>query len=156
MGSVEFQRFKVLLKTSGHFVTKPRMYIFGLLQHHSVSTFKELIKLAKRHDQVTVYRTIDLFEKLGIINRIQLGWHTKIELSDTFQHHHHHLTCLKCGKVIALAENKSLEAQLTQLAQRFHFHPTDHQLEIRGYCQSCKKRPRDKSQGRWKPHTSIH
>lgn len=138
MASVEFQKFKELLKTSGYFVTTPRMHIFGLLQHHSVSTFKELIHLASKHDRVTVYRTIDLFEKLGIIRRVQLGWHTRIELSDTFQHHHHHLTCLKCGKIIALKEDKSLETQLTELAHKLNFHPTDHQLEIRGLCKNCK------------------
>lgn len=139
MADVEFRKFKQLLQNNGYFVTKPRMHIFGLLQHHSVSTTGEVIALANKYDQVTVYRTIALFEKLGIVRRVQLGWHSKIELSDVFQHHHHHLTCLKCGKIIALKENKSIEDKLDLLAAKLNFHPTDHQLEIRGLCQSCLK-----------------
>lgn len=139
MADVEFKRFKRLLKNNGYFVTAPRMTLFGLLQNNPALTLSKLIKLLNSHDQSTVYRNIKLFEKLGIINKLRLGWNTKIELSDMFKHHHHHLTCLKCGKIIALKENKIIEQQLEELAKQLNFRPTDHQLEIRGYCQKCKQ-----------------
>lgn len=139
MTDVEFIRFKKLLKENGNFITTPRMRLFGLLQHHPSLTLKQIIKRTTKHDQVTVYRNVDLFEKLGIINRLRLGWHTKIELSDIFQHHHHHLSCVNCGKVWALKENNVIENQISQLAMAKDFKPMDHQLEIRGICKTCQK-----------------
>lgn len=140
MADVEFLRFKKLLKSNGYFLTKPRMSLFGLLQHHPAPTLKELIRLTNKHDQVTVYRNIDLFDKLGIINRLRLGWHTKIELSDIFQHHHHHISCVNCGKVWVLAEDPLIEQQISNLTKAKQFMAMDHQLEIRGLCKSCQKK----------------
>lgn len=97
----------------------------------------ELIDLLKRHDQATVYRNIKIFEQLGIINRLWLGWNSKLELSDIFQHHHHHLSCVRCGQVVALAENPVIERMIGELSRQNGFKTMDHQLEIRGLCQNC-------------------
>lgn len=138
MQSNDLYRFKRLLKENGYFTTSPRKHIFELLQLHPTLTMKGLIALSKQHDQATIYRTIDLFEKLGIIHRLRLGWHTKIELSDSFQHHHHHLTCTFCGKVIILKEDAIIEKQIKDMALLKNFLPADHELEIRGKCKSCQ------------------
>lgn len=138
MTDVNTVRFKNLLKTNNHFITKPRLRLFDILQSHPALSLKQLIKLVDLHDQVTVYRNIDLFEKLGIVSRIRLGWNTKIELSDLFKHHHHHFTCLRCGCVIDLPEDSVIENQIQCLVQQYGFNPTDHQLEIRGHCKNCK------------------
>ncbi len=139
MASVEFDRFKKLLKKNGRFVTTPRMRLFGVLQNHTTLTLKELIRHTSKHDQATVYRNIDLFERLGVINRLRLGWHTKIELSDVFQHHHHHMSCVNCGKIFILKDNDTIEQEITHIASRSGFKPMDHQLEIRGLCKNCQK-----------------
>jgi len=137
MDDIEFANFKKLLKDNGYFITKPRLRLFALLHHHPEISIKQLVVLADKNDQSTVYRNLILFEKLGIINRLRLGWHSKVELSDMFQHHHHHFTCLKCGNVTILPENSLLEDQINKLAASKNFSQTDHQLEIRGLCQSC-------------------
>lgn len=141
MASVEFLRFKKLLKSSGHFVTTPRMRLFSVLQNRPALTMQELIPLLDRHDQVTVYRNITLFEELGIVNRLRLGWQTKIELSDIFRHHHHHFTCVSCGKVINLPEDPTIEKHISLLAKNDGYKTMDHQLEIRGLCPACQKKP---------------
>lgn len=133
----EFNQFKHLLKQNRQFVTKPRMRLFAILQKHNALLINELITLLDKHDQATVYRNIKVFERLGIISRLQLGWHSKLELSDIFRHHHHHLTCLKCSKVIVLKENSVIEKEISRVTQKLNFKPTDHQLEIRGLCQTC-------------------
>lgn len=140
MSKVELNQFKDLLRDNGNFVTMPRLRLFGNLQSHPALTMKELIKLTSKHDQVTVYRNIDLFEKLGVINRIRLGWNTKIELSDIFQHHHHHMSCVQCGKVWTLPEDPLIEKQIAELTRSKMFKAYDHQLEIRGVCSGCQKR----------------
>lgn len=138
MSSPEFLRFKRILQTSGHFVTRPRQRLFDLLQHHSPLPIKQLIDLAEHHDQATVYRNVILFEQLGIVNRLQLGRNAQLELSDKFQHHHHHLTCMHCGKVIAIKENRVIESEITRIGQQTGFTATDHVLEIRGHCSNCQ------------------
>jgi len=136
--SPEIKRFKTLLKKNGHFVTKPRLRLFGILQNHNTLTIHELIALLDSHDQATVYRNIKVFEDLGIISRLQLGWRSKLELSDIFQHHHHHMTCGGCGKVLILKDNQAIEAEIARMSQTSGFKATDHQLEIRGLCKSCQ------------------
>ncbi len=137
---MEAKRFKTLLKQNDHFITQPRLRLFSILQKHPALSMQQLIPMLEDHDQVTVYRNIDLFEKLGIVNRIRLGWHTKIELSDIFMHHHHHFSCLNCGLVIDLPDDMVIEKQIAQLGANKQFKAMDHQLEIRGLCANCQIR----------------
>ncbi len=134
----ETNLFENTLKRNHYFVTRPRLALFKILQKRNSLSIDQLIKGLPRQDQATVYRNIKLFEKLGIIRRLQLGWHSKLELSDKFYHHHHHLTCSNCGKVWALKENDVLEKQINGIAKNKRFLPADHQLEIRGLCQACQ------------------
>jgi Fur family ferric uptake transcriptional regulator len=97
----------------------------------------ELYDLAKGQlDRASLYRIITVFEKLGIVQRINIGWKYKIELSDKFAEHHHHLTCLKCGRIIPINEDE-LEAFFEGLAHSHKFKPTEHQVEVQGYCETC-------------------
>lgn len=107
------------------------------LQKFNEVTISELINLLNVHDQATVYRNIKIFEKLGIINRLRLGWHSRLELSDIFHHHHHHFTCLRCGEIIILKENQALEQEIAKISNQLNFQASDHQIEIRGYCKKC-------------------
>ena len=140
MADTEFRRFKKLLTSKGYFMTRPRMRLFGLLQKHPALTFKQLLRLNSQHDPVTLYRNVELFENLGIINKLRLGWETKIEISDVFRHHHHHFTCVSCGQVINLKENAIIEKQIKNITRQLSLKAMDHQLEIRGLCPKCQSR----------------
>ena len=140
MADTEFRRFKKLLTSKGYFMTRPRMRLFGLLQKHPALTFKQLLRLSPQHDPVTLYRNVELFENLGIINKLRLGWETKIEVSDVFRHHHHHFTCVSCGQVINLKENAIIEKQIKNITRQLSLKAMDHQLEIRGLCPKCQSR----------------
>lgn len=88
-------------------------------------------------DRTSLYRTIGLFEKLDIVRRIYIGWKYKVELSDVFTHHHHHIVCTQCGKVVAMTEDKQIEQLIMALAGRYGFAADSHQLEISGQCSEC-------------------
>jgi Fur family ferric uptake transcriptional regulator len=133
----EHVMFRDLLKKHGYSLTPARLKLFSTLQNHNASTMAELTALLREYDRATVYRTVELFEKLGIISRVQLGWKHKLELSDMFHHHHHHLSCTNCGQVIVLHEDSTLEQHIKTLSMHSDFTATDHQLEIRGLCQDC-------------------
>jgi len=137
----EVRQYKLLLKKYGYYITKARLRLFMILQNHPALTIQELIKLSAKNDQATVYRNIIVLERLGVISRLQLGWRSKLELSDMFRHHHHHVTCIRCGQVTGLQDSTALEKEIAKLTQTLKFKQTDHQLEIRGICRSCKTRP---------------
>ncbi|MGH7240737.1 MAG: Fur family transcriptional regulator, partial [Candidatus Saccharimonadales bacterium] len=87
-------------------------------------------------DRASLYRIVTAYEKLGIVSRINIGWKYKLELSDKFSDHHHHLSCIACGKIIPINETE-LEEFLESLAQSHKFKPTEHQVEVQGYCEAC-------------------
>lgn len=121
-------------------ITRERKQLFTILDEaHSPLTIQELVKKAEKHaiNRSTVYRTIDLFESLNIIHRVYTGWKFKIELSDTFSSHHHHITCTNCGKVISIEDPKGLEASLQDIEKRYQFRILQHTIELRGLCDEC-------------------
>lgn len=130
--------FAQILAKNGFSMTKPRQEVFSTLQASEPQTMAELIKRTPGVDRASIYRTIELFEKLGIVQRLQMGWKYKLELSDEFSTHHHHATCVNCGKITNLPENEVLEQQIQVLALTNNFVPRDHQLEIHGLCPSCQ------------------
>jgi Fur family ferric uptake transcriptional regulator len=120
-------------------MTEPRQVVFEALQNHEPQTMNSLVTACQQKiDRASVYRTVQLFERLGIVQRLQIGWKYKLELSDAFSHHHHHLSCSVCGIVIPIKEDKFLERQLYDLAEAHSFLPESHQLEIRGICEICR------------------
>lgn len=126
------------LKTHGQSLTKPRLAVFRALCGHDPQTMPQLLANCSAIDRASAYRTIALFERLGIVQRLQIGWKYKLELTDTFSHHHHHLTCMKCGKVISFDESTELETELVRIAGNNSFVIKTHQLEIQGLCPDCQ------------------
>jgi Fe2+ or Zn2+ uptake regulation protein len=142
MSSEDLQQFNQLLTQNGYRVTGAREATFRLLLSPEPQTMSQLLDKAKPHvDRVSVYRNIDLFEKLGIVHRVYVGWKYKLELTDLFMSHHHHLSCLGCGMVIDIEDEQHVEDFIQKVAQRFNFVPKRHQFEVEGYCQNCQQKP---------------
>lgn len=132
--------FEKHLKNAGYSLTSARKKVFGGLESHEPQTVNELVKrLVGQVDRASVYRTIALFEKLGVVQRLQMGWKYKLELSDLFNYHHHHITCSSCGKIVPLREDVLLESAIDSVAQEYGFTTVRHQLEIQGICKDCNK-----------------
>ena len=135
---------RTILKQAGYSITKQRMLVFGLMLGQEPMLMSQLIKKADgRIDTVSIYRTIALFEKLGIVQRLNIGWKYKFELTDKFADHHHHLSCKNCGKVIEINEH-ALEDFISEVAKQNSFHAVEHQVEVQGYCEICKTRAKIK------------
>lgn len=126
------------LKRNGYSTTKARQLVFEALEHEEpLSTAQLFTKVDGMLDRATLYRTIDLFEKLGIVQRIQLGWKHAFELTDNFSFHHHHLNCISCGILLPIREDVTIEEAVRTLATEYGFTSTSHQFEIRGLCPNC-------------------
>ncbi|GAC1500278.1 MAG: hypothetical protein NVS1B10_03720 [Candidatus Saccharimonadales bacterium] len=131
--------FEQILRRSGYSLTKQRRLIFELLSGQEPLSIQELNRRTnKQLDQASVYRIISVFERLGIVKRVNIGWKYKIELSDKFAEHHHHLSCSKCHKVIPINEAE-LESFIKRLAKTHNFTASEHQVEIQGYCSRCQQ-----------------
>ena len=135
----EITQFRHILKDQGYQITRAREEVFRLLLHSEPQTMNELLlKSNGSVDRVSIYRNIDLFERSGIAHRVYVGWKYKIELSDEFTGHHHHLSCLTCGKIIDIDDHKHIDEFIKKVTAEFNFRPRRHQFEIDGYCKSCR------------------
>jgi Fur family transcriptional regulator, ferric uptake regulator len=128
--------FKHFLKGAGQSITKPRLAVFDALIGQEPLAMRDLVHKVKSVDRASIYRTVDLFERLGIAQRLNTGWKYKLELTDKFAAHHHHLTCVNCGRTIAMNETE-LERTIEKLTAAHGFVPSSHQIEIQGLCSDC-------------------
>jgi len=132
------EKLRSTLRTHHQSLTAPRQAVFKALQGEEPLTMHELVARTSGVDRATVYRTVALFEQLGIVERLQTGWKHKLELSGDFHEHHHHATCLRCGKMFVLPEDPAIEHSLHRLAEAIGFQLERHQLELQGYCAACQ------------------
>jgi Fe2+ or Zn2+ uptake regulation protein len=142
MSTDDLTLFHTILTDNSYRVTKAREATFGLLISPEPQSMAELLSKASEQkgalDRVTVYRNIDVFEKIGLVHRIYIGWKYKLELSDQFISHHHHMSCLSCGTIIDIKDEQHIDAFINQVASQLGFTPRSHHFEIDGYCAKCQ------------------
>jgi Fur family ferric uptake transcriptional regulator len=139
MNSHKMALLRKTLKEGGASLTQSRLVVFDLLDNKDPQSMNELVRLSKGQlDKASLYRTINLYERIGVINRVNFGFKYKVELSDSFSDHHHHLTCMRCGRIVNAEEDNRLEDIIEELAGSYSFSPTSHQLEIQGICEPCR------------------
>lgn len=137
---MHYETLKAILKKNHASLTKPRKLVFDLLAGQEPQSMQVLAKRAEGQiDRATVYRVIELFERLGIVHRLNIGWKYKVELTDIFGQHHHHFYCTNCGRAYSLPANTMLETMINSVAANDGFNPRGHQLEIYGTCPNCAK-----------------
>jgi Fur family ferric uptake transcriptional regulator len=137
---MHYETLRSILKADGDSLTKPRKIVFDLMLNQPPQSMQVLVQRAKaKTDRATVYRTIELFERLGIVRRLNIGWKYKIELTDAFSGHHHHMYCTNCGRVFDLPDNPMLETMIDSVSTKNGFSPRGHQLEVFGLCVNCSK-----------------
>jgi len=87
---------------------------------------------------VTVYRTIDLLKREGLIDELDL-LHLRGDRHYYETHgprDHIHVACLRCGKVREF-ESSLYEQLKNQIARDFHMKVTVSRTEVGGYCSDC-------------------
>lgn len=101
--------------------------------HHRLENGGESISLS------TVYRTLKLMARLGILRELELGeGHKHYELNQPYPHHHHHLICVKCNATIEF-KNESILKIGTKTAQKEGYQLLDCQLTIHAVCPRCQR-----------------
>jgi len=131
------------LRHAGHKVTPQRMAITRTVlkstEHLTPPALYE--KVHRRHPEigeVTVYRTLAILEKLGLVCMVHTGDNAHGYISRP-PGHHDHLICLECGRVINFTKCNvaSLEKRL---AAETGFTIDEHRLDVYGLCPGCGKK----------------
>jgi Fur family transcriptional regulator, ferric uptake regulator len=97
-------------------------------------------KLDASVDRSTVYRTLDLLKRQGLIDELDL-MHLK---GDGHYYErkpgrdHIHMACLRCGKITEFV-SETFESLKNQLERDCRFHIVVSRLEIGGYCAGCRR-----------------
>ncbi|MFC3121573.1 ferric iron uptake transcriptional regulator [Agaribacter flavus] len=137
------------LKKAGLKVTLPRLKILEILQepenqHISAEeVYKKLIDMDEEIGLATVYRVLNQFDDVGILNRHHFeGGKSVFEISQ--KAHHDHLVCLTCGKVIEF-EDEIIEQRQDAIASANNIKLTNHSLYLYGECtkEDCDQNPDD-------------
>jgi Fe2+ or Zn2+ uptake regulation protein len=127
----------------GHSMTAQRRLLLELLRDADEHIdAKELYRRASTRDQsispATVYRSLNLFKELGLVDEIRLG---KIRCFYEIKQSpkHQHLVCQGCGKVIEF-QNPYFQ-KLIKAVQREHgFKINKAELYLEGYCPECEEK----------------
>ena len=133
----------IRLRRSGYKVTPQRVTIIKvIIGSNEHLTPAELWEKARQVDpeigEVTVYRTLNILSKLGLVCEIHLGENTPSYIGSPIGHHDH-LICLECGKVINFT-NCGVSKVSTQLKSETGFTIQQHRLDFYGKCRECGKR----------------
>jgi len=124
-------------------LTRQRRVILQVMddaeQHLDVD---QILERAQKIDSgvalVTVYRTIDLLKKHGLIDELDL-LHLRGDRHYYESHgprDHIHVACLRCGKVREF-ESRLYEQLKQQIARDFNMKVTVSRTEVGGYCADC-------------------
>jgi Fur family transcriptional regulator, ferric uptake regulator len=136
-------RLQQAVKNLGIRLTRQRRVILQVMdeaeQHLDVD---QILEWGRKIDSgvhlVTVYRTIDLLKKHGLIDELDL-LHLRGDRHYYESHgprDHIHVACLRCGKVREF-ESRLYEQLKEQIARDFGMKVTVSRTEVGGYCAEC-------------------
>ncbi|HEX5219231.1 MAG TPA: Fur family transcriptional regulator [Verrucomicrobiae bacterium] len=90
-------------------------------------------------DLATVYRSIQLLERMGAVKRFQFGdGVARFALVDErHQGHQHHLVCTRCASMVEIGDCVVRELE-RRVAMQSKFKAVTHRLEFFGICPACQ------------------
>ncbi|MBZ5707011.1 MAG: transcriptional repressor [Acidobacteriia bacterium] len=99
-------------------------------------------KIDPEIDRVTVYRTLKLLKRHGLVDELDL---MHLEGEKHFyerrpQRDHLHMACLRCGKILEF-ESNLFDRLKGQIQRECQFHILVTRMEIGGYCSQCRSLP---------------
>jgi len=134
---------KQLLNSSSQRVTTQRALLLDLLREGGEHMdADDLYRLARqKHPRIslsTVYRNLQLFKKLGLIEEHQFDeghHHYEVKSADE----HQHLLCLGCGKIVEFACPLSQKFK-KDIGKRYDFDINGVEVRMIGLCANCRKK----------------
>lgn len=137
---------KAELNERGWRLTPQRETILNVFQHlpkgkhlSAEDLFNLLDNEGENISLSTIYRTLKLMARLGILRELELAeGHKHYELNQPYPYHHHHLICVRCNKTVEF-KNDSILKIGTRTAKKEGYHLLDCQLSIHAVCPACQR-----------------
>jgi len=125
-------------------MTRQRRTILSVVetakQHLDASQILRRARKIDSHiDRVTVYRTLNLLKRQGLVDELDL-MHMQGEkhyYERRPQRDHIHMACLRCGKIMEF-ESDLFDRLKGQIQRDCRFHIVVSRLEVGGYCSQCR------------------
>jgi Fur family ferric uptake transcriptional regulator len=119
----------------------PRLLIYQELSETKTplslqELYQGLLKKEKKVGLTSIYRSLDLFESMGMVFKINNGSSVKYKLCE-LEDHHHHIICKACGNVVEL-NFCDISDWSKKVSESTGYQVIDHQLNFYGLCKSCK------------------
>jgi Fe2+ or Zn2+ uptake regulation protein len=91
----------------------------------------------------SAYRHLSDLQRAGVVRRIAASDEfARFELAEDLTHHHHHLLCSLCGRIIDVTPSPAFErtvmSMVKELTVQQGFDPLSHALDVIGHCASCQ------------------
>ena len=122
-------------------LSHPRLLIYRELSDTKTplspqELYQILLKKQKRIGLTSIYRSLDLFESMGMVFKIINGSSMKYKLCE-IEDHHHHIICKACGSVVEL-NFCDISDWSKKVTESTGYQVIDHQLNFYGFCKACK------------------
>ncbi len=113
--------------------------IFSFPSHFDAEQLFIHIRKKNHHiSRATIYRALELFNKIGIVKKENLGKdYASYELA-LDRPHHDHMICVVCGKVIEFVD-PVIEERQKEICEKYGMEMISHQLQIYGRCKEHDK-----------------
>jgi len=128
------------LDRAGYRLTEPRRRLASLIaSREGHFTAGDLLAEARagrvRIGRATVFRTLEVLEELGSVERLDLpsGEHAYVTCQRA---HHHHIVCSNCGRTTEI-DDPRLRAVVSEIAQTTGYRVDEHRFELFGVCPRC-------------------
>ena len=137
--AARLREFEELCRQKGLPVTMQRRVILeSLLQRDDHPTADQVFETVKDRipqlSRTTIYRVLETFVHLGVIRQLHRTGGARF---DGKVNRHHHLICVRCGKIIDL-EDQTLD-QLPLPKRKFRgFKIDDFSVQFSGTCHDCQ------------------
>lgn len=137
-GKVE-QKHRLLLRKAGHKTTPARLRVLEFFEKskNPPSAQDVIDALGNFADTATIYRTLKTLKNKGLIRQVDLR-HNHAHYEIYREDEHHHLICLRCGKIEDVHDCGVDESKILRHSKRFA-EIKHHALEFYGLCKTCVK-----------------
>ena len=138
---MNIELFKNIFREKKLSLSHPRLLIYQELSNalsplSPLEIYQNLLRRKRRIGLTSIYRSLDLFESLGIAFKMANGSAVKYKLCE-LEDHHHHIVCKTCGHVVEL-DFCDISGWSKKVTESTGYEVTDHQLNFYGYCRKCK------------------
>lgn len=130
------------IRTAGYKLTPARLAVLQVMErgdeHLNPAEILDAARmLYPRIGRATVYRTLELLTRLGIVRPIFVGEDGPLYIR--VQGGHHHMVCSSCGRIIDFDQCVA-GTMIDDLRARYGFEADSHLLEFYGVCRDCRDR----------------